>query len=129
MDRYTLQFLCGCGVLIGSALLPFLVTRPVLFWPVLVILGVAAGGVYTLSMIIVGQRFQGARLVTANAAFGVLWGIGSLVGPLAAGFGMRLLDPDGLPLTLALAAAVFLAVFIGRRLYETRTLSPSKPSL
>lgn len=122
MDRYTLQFFCGCGVLLGSLLLPFLVHRPLLFWPMLVLLGVSAGGVYTLSMIIVGQRFQGVQLVTANAAFGVLWGIGSLAGPMAAGFGMRLLNPDGLPFTLALAAMLFLAVFIGRRLYEARTM-------
>jgi MFS family permease len=128
MDRYTLQFLCGCGVLTGATLLPFLVHMPLMFWPVLVLLGVSAGAVYTLSMIIVGQRFQGVELVTANAAFGVMWGIGSLAGPLIAGFGMRLLNPDGLPATLALAAALFLAVFIGRRAYAARTLAPSKSS-
>lgn len=115
MDRYRLLFICGCGVLLGALALPMIVKIQVLFWPMLVFLGVSAGGVYTLSMIIVGQRFKGMQLMTANAAFGVLWGIGSLTGPLAAGFGMQLLNPDGLPLTIAIAAALFLTIFLARR--------------
>jgi hypothetical protein len=81
----------------------------------LVLLGAAGGGVYTLSLVIVGQRFRGMNLVTANAAIGVLWGVGNLVGPLAGGLGMAALDPDGLPVTIAVAAILFLALFVWRR--------------
>ena len=88
-----------------------------------VLLGAAGGGVYTLSLIIVGQRFQGAALVTANAAFGVLWGLGNLSGPLIAGVGMRISNPDGLPITLALATALFLALFVWRHFFSAQRLA------
>lgn len=111
MDRERLLLLCGAGVLTGALLLLAAAPWSLLLWPVLVLLGMAAGGVYTLAMIIVGQRFQGAELVTANAAFGVLWGSGSLLGPFVAGVLMRFSDPGGLPLTWALLATGFLALF------------------
>ncbi len=108
VDRQRLLKICGVGIAVGSLLLMVAARWPVLVWPVLVFLGMAAGGVYTLAMIIVGQRFQGAELVTANAAFGVLWGGGSLLGPFLAGMLMRLFNPGGLPLTWFLLAVGFL---------------------
>lgn len=97
----------GCGLvslLIGLGL-PLLIGYPALLWPSLVVLGAAAGGVYTLAIILIGQKFSGPDLVTANASAGLLWGIGSLLGPLLSGAAMSG-GSHGLPLTLAAAAAV-----------------------
>lgn len=110
-DRSRLLVFCGGGIGVGSLLLLAVASWPILVWPVLVLLGMSAGGVYTLAMIIIGQRFHGTELVTANAAFGVLWGSGSLLGPFLAGLLMRLYDPGGLPLTWALLAAGFLLLY------------------
>lgn len=114
-DRWvrTRLHLC-CGVLamaIGCAL-PWLIELPVLLWPALVVLGAVAGGVYTLALVLIGERFSGQDLVTANACVGLLWGVGSLIGPLLSGSLMGL-GPQGLPLALALAAALFVATAIG----------------
>lgn len=114
MNRDRLLGACGLGLLLSTALLPWAVDWPLLLWPVLVLMGAFGGGLYTLAMIILGQRYTGADLVTANAALGVLWGIGNLAGPLLAGIGMRILDPNGLPLTLVLATLAFLWV-LGRQ--------------
>ena len=46
------------------------------------LLGAAAGGIYTLALVLIGQHFRGPDLVTANACVGLLWGVGSLLGPL-----------------------------------------------
>ena len=116
-DRFSrdrLLFACGLGFTATALLLP-LVVSSVLLWPLLVLLGISAGGVYTLALIMVGQRFHGVDLVTANAAFGVLWGLGSLFGPLCAGLGMAALDPDGLPLTWAALGIIFLVLLWRRR--------------
>ncbi len=115
VNRYGLLFGCGCGVLFGAIILPLVVQIPALMWPALILLGACGGGVYSLALMLVGQRFNGADLVTANAAFGVLWGVGNLVGPFAAGLAMRVLNPDGLPVVLALGAALFLGLFGWRR--------------
>ena len=114
MDRLRLIFICGLGVLIGSLCLPFVVSSW-LFWFVLMFLGVAAGGVYTLSIVLLGQRFRGSELMTANAAIGVLWGLGGIIGAPLAGLSMQIYNPDGLPLFWALVAAIFIAIFIYRR--------------
>ncbi len=96
---------CGCIALLIGLCLPLLMTAPTLLWPSLVILGAAAGGIYTLAIVLIGQSFSGADLVTANASAGLLWGIGSLLGPLLSGAAMSG-GSYGLPLTLAVAAAV-----------------------
>lgn len=38
-----------------------------------------------LALILIGQDIRGADLVTANASVVMLWGIGSLLGPLLSG--------------------------------------------
>ncbi|AZC17481.1 MFS transporter [Pseudomonas sp. CMR5c] len=97
----------GCGIislLIGLGL-PVLMQTPGLLWPSLLILGAAAGGIYTLAIVLIGQSFSGPDLVTANASAGLLWGIGSLLGPLLSGAAMGG-GSYGLPLTLSAAAAI-----------------------
>lgn len=115
MDRYRLLFFCGCGTLISAFLLPLTVALwPVLLWPNLVLLGVSSGGLYTLAIILVGQRFRGKELVTANAAIGVIWGIGGLLGPPLGGLAMHWSNPDGLTWLWILMAALFLLMFLFR---------------
>lgn len=96
---------CGMVALVIGLGLPLLMDNPALLWPSLVILGAAAGGIYTLAIVLIGQSFSGADLVTANASAGLLWGIGSLLGPLLSGAAMSA-GSHGLPLTLSAAATV-----------------------
>lgn len=115
VDRERLLGVCGVLILVGSLALPWAVQLPALLWPTLLLLGGAGGGSYTVALILVGQRFRGQELVSANATFGIIWGVGNLSGPLLGGTGMALLNPDGMAYALALAAAVFLGVFYWRR--------------
>ena len=115
VDRERLLWGFGVAILACSLLLPWAVRMPVLMWPLLLVLGGAGGGSYTVALTLVGQRFQGEELVNANVAFGFLWGIGGLGGPLLGGVGMGLLDPDGLAYGLALMAGGFLGVYHWRR--------------
>ena len=96
---------------IGLAL-PWLIEQRELLWPALTILGAAAGGIYTLALVLIGQHFRGPDLVTANACVGMLWGVGSLLGPLLSGALMGI-GPQGLPLALCLAASLFVVAACG----------------
>lgn len=108
MSASVLFILCGAGTLALSLLLPSLMACPLVMWPALTMLGAFSGGIYTLALIQIGHRFSGQSLVAANAAAGLAWGIGSLVGPLIAG-GAAHLNPDmGFPLTIAGASSIFL---------------------
>ncbi|MCJ1885938.1 MFS transporter [Pseudomonas sp. LA21] len=112
LDRPTLHLACGVAATAIGLALPWLITRPSLLWPALMLLGAVAGGVYTLALVLIGQRFRGRDLVTANAAAGMLWGVGSLLGPLLSGSLMDL-GPQGVPVALALAAGLFVATAAG----------------
>jgi MFS family permease len=106
VPRPTIYLACGVLSLLISVCLPWLMNYPMLLWPSLVVLGAVAGGVYTLAIILIGQDFKGADLVTANASAGFLWGVGSLLGPLISGAAMST-STHGLPLALSAAAALF----------------------
>lgn len=112
LDRRALHLLCGVLTLGLGLALPWLMNTPDLLWPALVLLGAAAGGIYTLALVLIGQDFRGPDLVTANACVGVLWGVGSLLGPLLSGALMSN-GPHGLPLALNLAASLFVIAALG----------------
>lgn len=107
LSRTTVYRLCGV-VLLGSSLaIPPLLQTP-LIWPVLVLFGASAGGLYTLSLILIGQRYRDDALVRANAHIALLWGLGCLVGPLSTGAASQWLSSHALPLLMALGALVFI---------------------
>ncbi|WP_439860493.1 MFS transporter [Pseudomonas sp. MBLB4136] len=101
----------GCGViLLGSSLAIPLLLHSSLIWPLLVLFGASAGGLFTLSLILIGERYRDDQLVRANAHVAQLWGIGCLLGPLATGAASQWLNSHALPLLMALGAAVFVAL-------------------
>ncbi len=105
-SRTALYRACGL-VLVGSSLaLPVLLQTP-LIWPVLVLFGASAGGLYTLSLILVGQRYRDDALVRANAHIALLWGVGCLLGPLSTGAASEWLSSHALPGLMAVGALGF----------------------
>lgn len=106
VERTGLHLACGLVVLAIGLGLPWLMQAQALLWPLLVLLGAVAGGIYTLALVLIGQRFKGRDLVTANASVGLLWGVGSLIGPLVSGMAMGM-APHGLPMALAAMAGLF----------------------
>jgi MFS family permease len=108
-DRHRLLLGLAVGALIACLLLPFGVDRPVLLWPILFLLGTATGGVWTVSLILLGQLFQNEDLGGASASRSTLYGIGSVSGPLLAGYALDHWGKLSLPIVLS---AVFLALVL-----------------
>lgn len=103
------RFVCVAITVLGCALLPMLINSP-LVWPFVFLLGAVSYGIYTMSIIELGEKFSGPTLVAGNAAFAMMWGVGGIAVPPAAGTAMDILGPSGLPLTLGLLC-LLLAVF------------------
>jgi MFS family permease len=101
-SRRAVMLACTVLALAGQAMVPTVVGAPVLLWPLLVLLGGLMGGLYTLSLTLVGERFQGADLTRANTAFVMTFQIGVITGPPYAGAVMHLLGAPVFPLTLLL---------------------------
>ena len=104
-SRPSVMLACTLLALAGQALVPAVVSTPVLLWPLLVLLGGLMGGLYTLSLTLVGERFQGADLTRANTAFVMTFQIGVITGPPYAGAVMHLLGVPVFPLALLLPLA------------------------
>src|SRR5690606_38239108 len=106
VSRATLFRACGVVLLASSLAIPALLHTP-LIWPLLVLFGASAGGLYTLSLILVGQFYRDDALVRANAHIALLWGVGCLLGPLSTGAASQWLSGHALPLLMAAGAALF----------------------
>lgn len=106
VPRQTLFRCCGVVLLLSSLSMPSLLHTP-LIWVVLVLFGASAGGLYTLSLILVGQRYRDDALVRANSHIALLWGAGCLLGPLSTGAASQWVSGHALPMLMALGAAGF----------------------
>ncbi|TPK64681.1 MFS transporter [Mesorhizobium sp. B2-4-15] len=108
------RLFCTVVTTLGCMLLPLLIETP-LIWPTIFIWGAVSYGIYTMSIIELGERFSGSTLVAGNAAFSLMWGVGGISVPPVAGSAMDVLGVTGLPITLGLLClALALATVIGR---------------
>ena len=102
-DRISRRKLLGClafATVAGSMSLVWLIEGSELIWPMLFVWGAVAFGTYTIAMVELGDRFSGTLLLAGNSAFGLMWGVGGIIGPSVAGTAMEVLGPEGLPFTL-----------------------------
>ena len=74
------------------------------------------GGIFTVGITLLGQRFRDVELVSANAVFSVLFGVGGLLGPFLTGAAMTAIGPAGFPLSLLGAVALYAVFAIYRQL-------------
>ena len=109
VSRQTLFKGCGIVLLLSSLGIPPLLHGPAI-WPVLVLFGASAGGLFTLSLILIGERYRDDALVRANAHIAQLWGIGCLIGPLTTGAVSQWVSGHALPLMMALGAFGFVVL-------------------
>ena len=63
---------CALASLAGCLLLPSLFGSW-LVWPLVFVWGGVSFGIYTMSLIQLGERFTGHTLIAGNAAFALVW--------------------------------------------------------
>jgi MFS family permease len=108
LGRERVHVLAGVVVAVLLPLLPFAVTTPWLCWPLLFVLGAAAGAIYTLAIVACGERFQGLALVSASAIVSASWSAASFAGPIVTGVLMEHAGPDAMLWVLFAAVLFFL---------------------
>lgn len=90
------------------ALIPQTVHTPALLLITMALWGGFAGTLYTVALALLADQFRGADLAAANAAFGILYAVGNLGGPLLHGFAMDGWDPQGLMVSASALFCLFL---------------------
>ena len=109
-------------ILMGSVLLcilcavflPISIYVPYQAWILLFCWGGVIGSVYSISLTLIGEQFEGPDLVAANAGWSLMDGAGGAIGVLLIGFSMDVFDSDGLPYIIMLAGIAFFTFALTR---------------
>jgi MFS family permease len=120
LDRWLpaiVLMICCSLVIAGLGLMSEVWRTSLLAWPVLLVMGGAAAAIYTAGLAGINDAFSGDEMPSGTAAFSVLWYVGGLSGPVAAGYAMDLWDPYG----MAAAVAAACAILVGASAIAART--------
>jgi MFS family permease len=112
MNRYRLLMVCIVATTIGFLLLPNIIGTPI-GGPIFAFtLGGIEGMVYTLGIILLGQRFRGSELAAASVLFTGMWGAGTMLGPALVGAGMDVFGVATMPYLIAAIYVVYLPFLV-----------------
>ncbi|PKQ09912.1 MAG: hypothetical protein CVT73_00250 [Alphaproteobacteria bacterium HGW-Alphaproteobacteria-12] len=106
VNRLGLLTALVAATLAGYAFLPFIMPGLIATGVTLFLIVGFASGIFTLGMVLVGERFRGAELAGASAFSTAMWGMGAIAGAPFAGAAMQLWNPHGLIVAVLL---IFLA--------------------
>ena len=115
MDRQLLLSALTAVAAVSGLMLPLIATDSALLLALVIALGSALGGIWTVSMVLIGEHFQGTQLASAYSAGGVLHGVGMIAGPVLAGWAMEAWDPIAIPLIVGGCCVLYLPVTLLRR--------------
>lgn len=100
--------------LAGALALPALASDRSTYAAALFIWGGVIGGLYPVGLAILSERFRGAELGSANAAYIMMYSLGMMIGPPTLGFGIDLASPRGMFDALAVLFLAYLAFVVTR---------------
>jgi len=110
MDRLLLASLSTLFVMLAAVSVPVVIAIPIWNMVLMLFLGAVSTGVYTIGLVMVGEQFRGADLAAASALYGLMFGLGGILGPVIGGAAMEFIPLNGVPLSVAAMYAVFLPV-------------------
>jgi MFS family permease len=114
VDRRAILTVCGLVGVVGAFAVPFTQGSLAALAAVLFVWGGIVSGLYTVGLTHLGARFTGIALVSANAAFVLMYSAGVLVGPAAMGIGLDLWPPHGFALVAGLIFAGYTVLALWR---------------
>ncbi len=121
IDRRMVMLLCAAVGFLGIITLPILIGttewtagHPVFLYVSLFIWGGTLTGLYTVGLTLLGQRFTGEMLISANAAYVVLYEIGALAAPPLSGAAMDVWDPHGMVVVMGVICISYVGLILYR---------------
>jgi MFS family permease len=109
--RHRLLLFCIVFTMVGFAVMPELITRPLVGPAFAFSLGGIEGMIYALGVILLGQHFRGPELAAASVLFTGMWGAGTMIGPVVVGAGMDLFGDASMAWIIAGFYLCYLPVF------------------
>jgi MFS family permease len=115
MDRRRLLIGCAASGILGAAAVPFVIGVPWALYLLLFVWGGIVLGIYTIGLTLLGERFKGAELASANAANVMLYAGGLLAGPTVEGVALDAWNPHGLLVVLGAISLIYVIFLMVRR--------------
>ncbi len=109
-DRRLLTVALLLLLLASSASLPFVIESTPYNAVFMFMFGGGLGGLYTVSMVLLGERFKGGDLSAAATVFSTMFCLGAMIGPAIGGFGLERLGGHGVPVVLGTIFLLSLAL-------------------
>jgi MFS family permease len=116
-DRYDRHRLLACTAImsVGASLVAHVfIGTTIPLYTLWFLGGGTTFGTYTVALALLGSRFQGYGMAAANAAFIMTWDLGTLSGTPLSGGAIELVGAVGLPVVMAGAMAVVVALALWR---------------
>ncbi|NTU54161.1 MAG: MFS transporter [Chlorobiaceae bacterium] len=115
--RFVIVFACF-ATMVCAVYLPIAIYVNKIAWLLLFFWGGFTGCIYSTSMALISDRFQGDELLAANSGYSIMESAGGTVGILMIGFFMDLAGTDGLPYVIMFASILYFSFALTR--YEVR---------
>lgn len=115
MDRTRLLGRIAALGALALAATPALSATPIALYAILFVIGGVIGGLWTLSLVMLGERFAGPDLAAMNVVMALLYGLGSTIGPSLLGVAMSAWPPHGLMAAMAAACVVVAGFALTRK--------------
>ncbi|MGL5446882.1 MAG: MFS transporter [Rhabdaerophilum sp.] len=107
MDKPFLMLVIACLATLCAIGLIFAGASILALWGLIIAIGGLVGSLYVVGLAYLAGRFAGADLVSANAAFIILWSVGQMAGPPFVGAGIDFLGSRGLPMSFAVLLGLY----------------------
>lgn len=114
MNRRLLMLIAAGISFAGPLAMPWVIGGLIPLTLILVVWGGFAFGIYSVGLAMLGDRYEGGMLTSANAAFVQGYVIANILGNPIAGAAMRAWEPHGLMVFMAGVALVFALVVAAR---------------
>ena len=112
VDKRKLMIFIALVTIATLSIMPFVFAAPFMRLAILFVLGGAIMSFYSLGLTMLGQKFKGSLLASANASFIFFLCLGEIIGPPVIGTAMDLFGTYAFGWSMALFTLVYLLIFI-----------------
>ena len=112
VDKRKLMIFIALVTIATLSIMPFVFAAPLMRLGILFVLGGAIMSFYSLGLTILGQKFKGSLLASANASFIFFLCLGEIIGPPVIGTAMDLFGTFAFGWSMALFTLIYLVIFI-----------------
>ena len=112
VDKRKLMIFIALVTIATLSIMPFVFAAPLMRLGILFVLGGAIMSFYSLGLTMLGQKFKGSLLASANASFIFFLCLGEIIGPPVIGTAMDLFGTFAFGWSMALFTLIYLVIFI-----------------